>query len=135
MVGKSTRPLISTSRRQGDAHQVAKIAYPFACCAVCGLQLQTVLAVAHLNHDPTDNDADNLAYMCWSHHWMHDAGLYPTDAIKLLRNHWQKTQGKPSHAARMKDAGKKAAMTRKLWAAGRKAATTRRTKATVNGKA
>lgn len=128
MGGKSTRPLISISRRQGNARKVAKAAYPYVCCVVCGLQQPTVLAVAHLNHDPSDNSADNLVYLCWTHHWMHDAGLYPTEAIKLLRDHWQKTQGKPSHAARMKDAGKKAALTRKLRTAAKKAVATRRAK-------
>lgn len=125
MTGKSTRPLLATTRRQSDARRITKQAYPYACCAVCGLQQPSALAVAHLNHDPADNNPDNLTYLCWTHHWMHDAGLYPTEAIKLLRDHWQITQGRPSHAARMKDAGKKAALTRKLRAAARKAAATR----------
>jgi hypothetical protein len=43
---------------------------------------------------------------------MHDAGLYRVETIRMLRAHWQATEGKPSHKARMKDAGAKAARTR-----------------------
>ncbi len=57
---------------------------------------------------------------------MYDAGLYPVEAIRLLQAHWQNTEGKPDHAARMKDAGKNAALTRKRRAAARKAVATRR---------
>ena len=120
------RQLLSRVRQQREAKKVAKAAFPFQCCAACGIQLPTVLAIAHLNHNSTDNRPDNLAYLCWTHHWMHDAGLYPTKAIKLLRAHWQKTMGKPSHKARMKNAGKKAALTRKLTARAKKAWATRR---------
>ena len=64
-----------------------------------------------------------------SNHWMYDAGLYPIEAIRLLQAHWQATQGKPSHKARMKDAGAKAALTRKRSAAARKAVATRKLRA------
>jgi hypothetical protein len=60
---------------------------------------------------------------------MYDAGLYPVEAIRLLQAHWQATLGKPDHKGRMKDAGTKAALTRKRRAAGRKAAATRRANA------
>ena len=60
---------------------------------------------------------------------MYDAGLYPIEAIQLLQAHWQTTQGKPDHKGRMKDAGAKAALTRKRRAAGRKAAATRKANA------
>ncbi len=59
---------------------------------------------------------------------MFDAGLYPLDAILLMREHWQTTQGKTDHRARMKDAGKKVARARKLSAAGKKAWATRQGK-------
>ena len=112
-------------RNQVQAKAVAAVHYPFKCCVVCGIQVDC-LTVAHLDHNPGNNTPDNLAYLCHGHHWMHDAGLYPTEAIKLLREHWQKTRGVPSHKARMKDAGKKAATTRKLSANARKAWATRR---------
>ncbi|MGD9615582.1 MAG: HNH endonuclease signature motif containing protein [Alphaproteobacteria bacterium] len=114
------------SRKQGEARRIAGEHYPFRCCVVCGLQLPASLTVAHLDHRPGNNDPDNLAYLCGTHHWMYDAGLYPIDAIKRLREHWQNTQGKPDHKERMKDAGVKAALTRKKSAAARKAWQTRR---------
>jgi hypothetical protein len=90
------------------------------------LQIPTCLTIAHLDHNPGNNDPANLVHLCHTHHWMHDAGLYPTEAIVLLRDHWQITEGRPSHKARMKDAGKKAAAARKRGAAARKAWVTRR---------
>jgi len=42
----------------------------------------------------------------------HDAGLYPTDAIKLLRDHGRRPR-QSFRKARMKDAGVKAASSRK----------------------
>jgi predicted restriction endonuclease len=114
------------SRKQGEARKIAAERYPFHCCVVCGLQLPASLTVAHLDHRPGNNDPDNLAYLCGTHHWMYDAGLYRIEAIKLLREHWQKTAGKPDHKPRMKDAGVKAALSRKRSAAARKAWQTRR---------
>jgi hypothetical protein len=40
---------------------------------------------------------------------MYDANLYSKEAIKLLREHWQKTKGKPDHSGRMKTGGVDAA--------------------------
>jgi hypothetical protein len=82
--------------------------------------------VAHLDQNGGNNDPDNLAYLCGTHHWMYDADPYPLEAIKLLRTHWQKTEGKPDHKARMKDAGAKAAQARKRSAAARNAVVARR---------
>jgi HNH endonuclease len=119
----NTRPLV---RNQGEARKIAAKHYPFRCCVVCGLQLPASLMVAHLDHHAGNNDPDNLTYLCGTHHWMYDAGLYPIEAIKLPRAHWQRTAGKPDHKPRMKDAGAKAARTRKRRAAARKAVQTRR---------
>jgi hypothetical protein len=113
-------------RKQAVARRIAMGAYPFRCCVVCGLQIQTCLMVAHLDQNAGNNDPDNLAFMCQTHHWMFDAGLYPIEAIKLLRSHWQSTGGVPSHKARMKDAGAKAARSRLLSTRARKAWATRR---------
>jgi len=118
-------------RKQGEARRVATAAYSVRCCVVCGLQIPTCMTVAHLDHRSGNNDPDNLAFMCQTHHWMYDCGFYPLEAIKLLRAHWQVTKGVPSHKARMKDAGVKAANTRKLSANARKAWATRRAKATI----
>ncbi len=118
-----------TKRRdQAEARRVLNEHYPFECCAVCGLQITTCLTVAHLDQDRSNNAPDNLARLCQTHHWMYDAGLYPVEAIRLLQAHWQDVRGVPSHKARMKDAGAKAALTRKRKAAARKAVETRRRK-------
>ncbi len=113
-------------RRQSQANRVARVAYPYRCCVVCGIQVPTCLTVAHLDHSAGNNEPDNLAFLCQTHHWMYDAGLYPLEAIKLMRAHWQQTQGVANHAARMKDAGARAAATRKRRATARKAWVTRR---------
>jgi hypothetical protein len=57
---------------------------------------------------------------------MYDAGPYPVQAIRLLQAYWQQTKGKPNHKGRMKDAGAKAALTRKRKAAALKAVAARR---------
>jgi len=108
---------------------VADRAYPFPCCVVCGLQIETCLQMAHLDHDAANNVSDNLVRLCPTHHWMYDSGLYPIEAIRLLRAHWQATLGIPNHKPRMKDAGVKAASARKRSAAARKAVVTRRANA------
>jgi predicted restriction endonuclease len=90
----------ASARKQSEARKVAAKHYPFRCCVVCGLQLQASLTVAHLDHHAANNDPENIAYLCGTHHWMYDAGLYPIEAIKVLRAHWQKTGGKPDHTAR-----------------------------------
>ncbi len=119
-------PPVLRLRNQTEARRVADHAYPFRCCMVCGLQIATCLQIAHLDHDAANNTAGNLAVLCPTHHGMYDAGLYPIEAIRLLRAHWQATQGKPDHKPRMKDAGAKAALARKRGIAARKAVATRR---------
>jgi hypothetical protein len=120
-------------RNQAEARRVATKTYPFKCCAICGMAADTVLDLEHLDQNHSNNDPDNLAWLCKSHHWMHGAGLYPTEGVKLLRDHWQVTKGVPDHAARMKDAGPKAALTRRRRAAARKAVATRMAKRPVPG--
>jgi hypothetical protein len=115
-------------RNQATARRMANAAYPVRCCVVCGLNIPTCITIAHLNHKAGYNKPDNLAFMCQTHHWMYDAGLFPIGAIRLLRAHWQKTKGVPSHKARMKDAGAKAARTKRL----KKAARARRLSAQAN---
>ena len=127
-----TDPATPKTRDQAAARRVLDENYPFKCCAVCGLQIETCLTVAHLDHDATNNSPDNLARLCQTHHWMYDAGLYPIDAIRLLQAHWQTTKGTPDHSGRMKDAGAKAALTRKRRAAARKAVDTRRKRAKLD---
>lgn len=120
---------IVRKRNQAEAKRVADETYPFRCCCVCGIQLDTCLQIAHLDQDPTNNSPENLAHLCPTHHWMYDCNLYPLEAIKLMQAHWQETKGIPEHKPRMKDAGAKAALTRKRSAAAHKAVATRRSRA------
>src|SRR3954453_17817552 len=119
--GKDTRQRKVLLR---EARKVAKEAYPFRCCVVCGLQNEGI-TLAHLDHDSSNNEPDNLAFLCWTHHWMFDADLYPIEAIKLMRARWQETKGKPRRMP-MIGAGAKAAATRKRSETARKAWETRR---------
>jgi hypothetical protein len=111
------------ARNQGEAKKIAAEAWPFRCCAVCGLQIEG-LTIAHLDHDSGNNDPDNLVWMCWTHHWMYDADLYPMAAIKEMRRRWQETKGKPRRIA-MIGAGAKAAATRRRSEIAKRAAKTR----------
>ena len=113
-------------RNQTEARRVARVAYPYRCCVVCGIAIDTCITIAHLDQNAGNNLADNLAYLCQTHHWMFDAGLFPVEAIQLLRSHWQKTMGVPDHKPRMKTAGADAARTRKRKEAARKAVVTRK---------
>ncbi|MCX7384655.1 MAG: HNH endonuclease signature motif containing protein [Alphaproteobacteria bacterium] len=117
---------VHLKRNQNEAKKIVKDAHPFPCCVICGLQLKACLTVAHLDQNPENNDPDNLALMCLTHHWMFDAKLYPLEAIKLLRKHWQECMGEPDHSARMKGAGARAAATRKSISAALRAARTRK---------
>lgn len=103
----------NVARNSALTRRIATRAYPFKCCVVCGLQLGASLEAAHLDHRRLNNDPDNLAWLCPTHHGMYDRGLYPVAAVKMMRDHWQVTEGRPCHKARMKDAGSKAAETKR----------------------
>lgn len=120
-------------RNQSEARRIAKLAYPHSGCCLCGQTIGEELA--HLDHEASNNDPDNLAWLCNHHHWMYDVGLFSVAALKVQRAHWQKLKGKRTNAF-MKDAGKKAAATRAANAAAklrseaaRKAVATRRANA------
>jgi len=102
--------------------------YP-AVCAYCGHGIRDVLEVAHIDCDRSNNEITNLVILCPNCHKMHDLDLISTETIIHMRDspkvvNWRK---------RMKDAGRKAAETRRLKAvetekwrlAGLKAAQTR----------
>ncbi len=127
--GQAIPASVKRGRNQAEARRAIDAAFPFPCCAICGLQIATCLQIAHLDHDAANNAPDNLARLCPTHHWMYDAGLYPVEGIRLLQAHWQRVQGIPDHKARMKDAGQKAALSRKRSAAARKAASTQQANA------
>ena len=90
-------------------------------CAHCGYGVPDVLEVAHIDGKRQNNEISNLVILCPNCHKMHDLDLIPTETIIQMRDRpkivtWSK---------RMKDAGKKAAITRKWRLAGMKAAETR----------
>src|SRR5579859_5669557 len=101
MVGAGEARL--TGRKTADAKRVCQAAYPFKCCVICGFA--AALDIAHLDQQSSNNDPDNLAWLCKTHHWMYDAGIYPVEIVKALRANWQLTRGIENHKARMKDAG------------------------------
>ena len=79
-------------------------------CAHCGFGIRAVLEVAHLDCDRSNNDLSNFAILCPNCHRMHDLDLITTDTIILMRDRpkivvWAKL---------MKDAGAKAAETRRV---------------------
>jgi hypothetical protein len=78
-------------RKSAEAKRIAARAYPYRCCVVCGRT--SPLQVAHLDHDPGNNAADNLAWMCPSCHWNYDGDLLPVEAIRILGPRWQQTNG------------------------------------------
>ena len=98
-------------------------------CVHCGFGIHAVLEVAHLNGDRSNNHHSNLAILCPNCHKMYDLDLITKDTITLMRDRekivvWAK---------RMKDAGAKAAETRRVSSArakrqdiARKAAATRK---------
>jgi len=78
-------------------------------CAHCGFGIRDVLEVAHLDGNRANNVPENLAILCPNCHKMHDLDLISTETIILMRDRpkvvvWAK---------RMKDAGKKAAESRR----------------------
>lgn len=91
-------------------------------CAHCGFGIPSVLEVAHIDGNRSNNDISNLVILCPNCHKMHDLDIISTETIIQMRDrpkmvNWSK---------RMKDAGRKAALTRKRRLAGKKAAETRR---------
>jgi hypothetical protein len=109
------------------ARRIVSESYPYKCFVVYGLTQDGALQVAHLNQNSA-KQSENLAFLRWTHHRMYDMGLYPQEAIEILRAHWQKRKGVPDHGIYMKDAGVKAAKARRLSAIARKAWATRRSK-------
>ncbi len=78
-------------------------------CAYCGFAIPEVLEVAHLDCDRGNCDLGNLAILCPTCHRMHDLDLIPTEVIILMRDRKKEVRW----SKLMKDAGQKAAATRK----------------------
>lgn len=78
-------------------------------CAHCGFGIPSILEAAHIDGDRENNDPANLVILCPNCHKMHDLDLISRETIIQMRDRpkivdWSK---------RMKDAGQKAADTRK----------------------
>jgi len=78
-------------------------------CAHCGFGISSVLEVAHIDGNRGNNDVNNLVILCPNCHKMHDLDIISTETILVMRDrpktvNWRK---------RMKDAGRKAAISRK----------------------
>lgn len=82
-------------------------------CVVCGFGIQAILEVAHLDQVRANNNLENLAVLCPNCHKMQDIGLFPDGLVRKMRDHKPKEDWK----LRIKDAGAKAALTRKAKAA------------------
>ena len=83
-------------------------AYYDPLCAHCGFGIPSVLEVAHLDGKRLNNEVGNLVILCPNCHKMHDLDIISTPTILEMRDrpkivNWRK---------RMKDAGRKAALTR-----------------------
>lgn len=97
-------------------------------CAICALTQEVALEACHINNEPSDDNPDNLVWLCRTHHRMMDCGMYPGDIVKALRDHWNDWFGnnrQPDHKRWVKDAGEKAATTRRRSTAARRAWATR----------
>ena len=91
-------------------------------CAHCGFGIPDVLEVAHIDCNRSNNDISNLVILCPNCHKMHDLDLISTETIIQMRDRPKEVRW----AKRMKDAGQKAALTRKRSRAAKKASETRR---------
>jgi predicted restriction endonuclease len=105
--------MAESKRNQANARNVLRRSYKFWGCAICGIEIEAMLQAAHLDNDASNNDPDNLAWLCPTHHWMMDHCLYPVSGVKLFRDHWEATLGTANHKAVMKDAGPKSVETRR----------------------
>jgi hypothetical protein len=107
---KAKKAAASGYRRQAFEHYKRKIAgVDVNVCVMCGFGIPAILEVAHLDQDRKNNAIENLATLCPNCHKMHDIGLIPSDVVVTMRDleyseNWQ---------ARMKDAGPKAAQTKR----------------------
>ena len=108
-------------------------------CAHCGFGIIEVLEVAHLDGQRHNNVPNNLVILCPTCHKMHDLDIISTETIREMRDRPRVVKW----AKRMKDAGKKAAssrrqrdlaLRRKWRLAGLKAAATRARSEAPKGK-
>jgi predicted restriction endonuclease len=78
-------------------------------CAHCGFGVADVLEVCHIDCQRSNNDVSNLVILCPTCHKMHDLDLISTETICTMRDRPKVVRW----AKRMKDAGAKAALSRR----------------------
>ncbi len=91
-------------------------------CAFCGFGIEAVLEVTHLDGNRANDDVANLAILCPTCNKMHGIDLISSSVIREMRDRPREI----IWAKRNKDAGAKAALTKKRRAAAHKAVATRR---------
>lgn len=83
------------------------------CCVCVGLERDTTMKrgqIAHLDHDPANNDSDNLAFLCFDHHDWYDTQPSQSKRLTLqevrhfrrelhevIEQEWRKPTLLPSH--------------------------------------
>jgi hypothetical protein len=106
----TAKPAVVAYRKLALQHYKRQLDVPhFNLCVVCGFGVQAILEIAHLDQDRKNNAIENLAVLCPNCHKMHDIGLIPKKVVVALRD--QKVT--ENWKLRIKDAGAKAALTRK----------------------
>ncbi len=91
-------------------------------CAYCGFGIPEVLEVAHLDGKRDNNVIGNLVILCPNCHKMYDVDLISKKTVVEMRD----KEKRVNWSKRMKDAGVKAALTRKRRLTARKAVETRK---------
>jgi len=97
----------SESSKRVNYRKLAFQKYP-PVCVHCGFGIKEILEVAHLDGNRSNNAVKNLAILCPNSHKMHDVGLIATETIIQMRDNPPKV----NWSKRMKDAGRKAAVSR-----------------------
>jgi hypothetical protein len=98
-------------------------------CAICGFTQEAALQACHIDNVRSNDDADNLVWLCQTHHVMMDRGMYPLPLVKALRDHWNewfRTGQQPKPISRIRDGAIRAGLTRRKSAIARRAWATRR---------
>ena len=80
---KKSSPL--KGQRSGKSRKIAYEHYR-PICVWCGLAIEDVLEVAHIDHNRGNDDIDNLVFLCRTHHRMLDLGMIPENIIVQLRD-------------------------------------------------
>ncbi len=90
-------------------------------CSFCGFGVKSVLEVAHLDGNRSNNELKNLAILCPTCHRMHDLDLITSTTIVLTRSRMQKGESAVDWTKLQNRGAKKSEATKKQTATPRKA--------------